>query len=115
MWSIQFRETPFMTPHPALTGQLSKRHRPAIGVRSWNAAESSIRNRTTARKRKLVGLILPFTLLASQAVAATYPVINLNDAGPGSLREAILSANASKGNTVAFRTRGTIILSSTSA
>ena len=76
-----------------------------------NAAESSIRHRTTARKRKLVGLILPFTLLASQALAATYPVINLNDSGPGSLREAILSANASKGSTVAFGTSGTINLS----
>ena len=100
-----------MTPHPALTVKLSECHPPAIGPCSWNAEETSIRNRTTAKRRNFFGLILPFALLASQAMAATYTVTNLNDSGTGSLREAILSANASEGNTVAFGTTGTIILS----
>jgi hypothetical protein len=36
-------------------------------------------------------------MLASQAQALTYTVINTDDAGPGSLRQAILDANASSG------------------
>jgi trimeric autotransporter adhesin len=50
-------------------------------------------------------------LLASQAVAATYTVTNLNDSGSGSLRAAILAANANRGSTVAFEISGTINLS----
>jgi parallel beta-helix repeat protein len=61
----------------------------------------------------LFGLVLPFALLASRALAATYTVTNLNDSGAGSLRAAILTANANQGSTVAFSTRGTINLSST--
>ncbi len=34
--------------------------------------------------------------------AATFTVTNTNDSGPGSLRQAILAANANPGSTVAF-------------
>ena len=64
------------------------------------------------RRRSLFGLLLPFVLLAGQAMAATYTVTNLNDSGAGSLRAAILAANANKGSTVVFGTSGTINLSS---
>jgi hypothetical protein len=48
--------------------------------------------------------------LASQAVAATYTVTSLNDSGAGSLRAAILAANANQGGTLVFGTAGTINL-----
>ena len=57
-------------------------------------------------------MLLPFALLATQAMAATYTVTNLNNSGAGSLRQAILAANANKGSTIAFGTSGTINLSS---
>ena len=54
-------------------------------------------------------------LLEAREVPSTFTVENLNDAGPGSLRQAILQANANPGaDTVAFARglRGTIALSS---
>ncbi len=42
--------------------------------------------------------------------AATFTVTNLNDSGAGSLRDAISSANADPGSTIAFDTVGTINL-----
>jgi trimeric autotransporter adhesin len=50
-------------------------------------------------------------LLAGQSMAATYTVTSLNDSGAGSLRAAMLSANANKGSTIVFGTDGTINLS----
>jgi predicted outer membrane repeat protein len=51
---------------------------------------------------------------ASVARAAGYVVFNLNDSGKGSLRQAILDANASTGaDTITFNISGTILLSST--
>jgi len=47
-------------------------------------------------------IILLLIALTSVAHAATYTVTNTNDAGAGSLRTAITSANAAAGNIVAF-------------
>jgi hypothetical protein len=57
-------------------------------------------------------LILPFLVLASQAMATTFTVTSLSASGPGSLRAAIQAANASIGSTIAFGISGTINLSS---
>jgi trimeric autotransporter adhesin len=62
------------------------------------------------QRSHLGGLALLFMLLASQALAATYTVTSLIDFGPGTLRQAILSANTNKGSTVAFGLTGTITL-----
>ncbi len=45
----------------------------------------------------LAALCLSFTALASGALAATYPVTTIADSGAGSLRQAILDANANPG------------------
>jgi hypothetical protein len=45
----------------------------------------------------LAASVMMVVVLASQAQAATYTVANTNDSGPGSLRQAILDANASSG------------------
>lgn len=63
--------------------------------------------------RYLLGLAL--TLFSLSAGAATFTVTNLNDSGPGSLRQAILDANAAAGDdTVVFQNSlgGTITLTS---
>jgi len=64
--------------------------------------------------KKSLRLILP-TLLAVLALntgrAAIYTVNNLNDSGSGSLRKAILDANANPGSVIRFSVNGTIKLS----
>ncbi len=51
---------------------------------------------------------------AQTARAATFTVTNINDSGTGSLRQAILDANASPGaDTIDFSVSGTIVLAST--
>jgi len=65
----------------------------------------------------LIGLSVQSLLMATFAstavlTAATFTVSNLNDSGPGSLRQAILEANGSTGNSVAFSVNGTITLNS---
>ncbi len=101
------------TPEPIQRVQRSERHRLAIGVYKLKAGDSSIRSGTLYQRRFFFGLVLPLVFLVSQAVAATYTVTNLNDSGAGSLRAAILAANANQGGTLVFSTRGTINLSST--
>src|SRR5437764_3891424 len=62
------------------------------------------------------GLAIGTTLaMAGSAQAATFTVSNLNDSGSGSLRQAVLDANANSGaDTMTFASgvTGTIVLSS---
>jgi hypothetical protein len=101
------------TPEPVQRVQRSARHRPTIEVYKSKSGESSIRSETMYKRRFFFGLVLPLVFLASQAVAATYTVTSLNDSGAGTLRAAILAANANLGGTLVFSTAGTISLSST--
>jgi parallel beta-helix repeat protein len=101
------------TPEPVQRIQRSARHRLAIGVYKSKAGDSSIRSGAMCKRRFFFGLVLPLVFLASQAVAATYTVTSLNDSGVGSLRAAILAANANQGGTLVFSIGGAINLSST--
>ncbi|HEV3099775.1 MAG TPA: hypothetical protein VGY75_08665 [Candidatus Udaeobacter sp.] len=63
-------------------------------------------------KRKgfaVIGVLL-FCAMAMKAHAATITVINTNDSGPGSLRQAL--ANANNGDRINFAVTGTITLTS---
>ncbi|MSQ10404.1 MAG: hypothetical protein EXR52_05295 [Dehalococcoidia bacterium] len=58
-------------------------------------------------------LLAPGLITARPAHAAAFVVTNLNDSGVGSLRAAMLSANAAGGaDTITFSVRGTITLAS---
>jgi hypothetical protein len=59
-------------------------------------------------------LFAVFAVLAPTAHAATYTVTNLNNAGVGSLRQAVIDANAAVGaDIITFSISGTITLAST--
>jgi parallel beta-helix repeat protein len=110
---MRFHEDHIMTPHSARTAIPSVRSRSRTTAYPHDAPGHGLRTPKIVQKRAaLFGFVLPFMLLAGQAMAATYIVTNLNDSGPGSLRAAMLSANANKGSTVNFATVGTINLSS---
>src|ERR1700742_2060766 len=79
---------------------------PSFGPRTFFS------NRRPIKGGLMVALGLSVAFLASQAAAATYSVSTLSDSGTGSLRAAILSANANKGSTIAFGIAGTINLAS---
>src|SRR6516164_8138622 len=65
---------------------------------------SQSRWRTPARRRPFVPRL---ELLESRFVLTTFPVTNTADSGPGSLRQAILDANANPGlDTIAFNISG---------
>ena len=52
-------------------------------------------------------VFLAMALAAASLPAATFTVTNTNDSGPGSLRQAILDANANSGpDTIAFNITG---------
>lgn len=59
-------------------------------------------------KNSLCRLFLPALFSAGSALAATYPVTNLNDSGAGSLRAALQSANSDPGSVITFSVAGTI-------
>jgi len=100
-----------MNSDPVMPVSVSYRRRLTIEARNGSPSESSLRNLAILKKRNLIGLSLLFALLVSRGMAATYTVTNLNDSGAGSLRRAILAANANKGSTIVFGTNGTINLS----
>ena len=63
------------------------------------------------KPRFLLAVTAALALVATQA--ATFTVTTSDDSGPGSLRQAILDANASPGDdAIVFTTNGTIVLSS---
>jgi hypothetical protein len=83
------------TPDPVKTVKFSvERRRIAVGADRRIFSIPSVPNRLKVRRRNFFGLILPFMVLAGHSEAATYTVTNLNDSGTGSLRAAMLSANA---------------------
>ena len=74
-------------------------NKPASGFRSTHAARSSRRPRPTVRPR--------LEELERRLAPATFTVGNTNDAGAGSLRQALLDSNATPGlDTVAFNVPG---------
>src|ERR1700754_2495772 len=64
--------------------------------------------------RLLLAAFLFLALLSLKAGATNYPVTNTNDAGPGSLRQAILNANAGGAgpHSIVFNVYGQIVLQS---
>jgi len=64
----------------------------------------------TLRFLLLITLFFSWLPSATVAHAATFTVTNLNNAGPGSLREAIGFANPAGADTITFSVSGTIIL-----
>ncbi len=72
------------------------------------------RTRRIGRCSSVILLLLAL-LFSLQAKAASFPVTNTNDAGPGSLRQAILDANATSGgpHAIVFNVYGQITILST--
>src|SRR5690242_10281383 len=66
------------------------------------------------RQTRLLGLLVLFTCLpAGSAIADPFPVTNTNESGAGSLRAAIVAANAHPGaDTIPIEVSGTIELGS---
>jgi hypothetical protein len=74
---------------------------------------SSLRQLSTKQKsnRKRAAYLLSLEPLEERSLPSTFSVLNLNDAGPGSLRQAVLNANANAGtDVVEFNVAGTIRL-----
>src|SRR5438477_13189650 len=71
-------------------------------------ANTLIMNRLS---RTLIGTVLLF-VCAGSGFATTRTVTNLNDSGPGSLRDAIAASGS--GDTINFAVTGTIVLTSAS-
>jgi len=89
---------------PSVFGGLSPEDVPRLG-----ASEPKM-DRGLKRKGFAVIDVLLFCTMAMQAHAATITVINTNDSGPGSLRQAL--ANANNGDRINFAVTGTITLTS---
>ncbi|MFM8890193.1 MAG: hypothetical protein ACKOTB_00990, partial [Planctomycetia bacterium] len=71
------------------------------------------RRKPVSRGRQPRPRAVGLEMLEDRRLLVTYSVINLSDAGPGSLRRAVLDANANPGaDDIAFRVAGTIALRS---
>jgi hypothetical protein len=93
----------------ALPGYCSARSAPTTGIRP---AQVSF-NRSWTSMLTALAVVLSFIGVAP-AQAATFTVTNLNDSRGGSLRQAIMDANAAEGrDTITFSVSGTIPLGST--
>src|ERR1044072_6434247 len=96
----------------------------AMNTMRTNYPKKSLKSTPTGKARPLqklhslivilalvTGLLLTLLGRVSQVQAASFTVSNLNDSGPGSLRQAIADANAAGGtNTITFTVTGTINL-----
>jgi uncharacterized repeat protein (TIGR01451 family) len=69
-----------------------------------NAITAAFRSRRPAHRR--LNLSLAVTPLDDRVLLSTFTVINTNDSGPGSLRQAILDANGAAGSTIDFNIPG---------
>jgi hypothetical protein len=83
---------------------------------NWGSERNrNSRPRPRRQQRRQVAARLYFDLLEDRVIPSTFTVLNLADSGAGSLRQAVLAANATPGaDTVAFAAglTGTVTLSS---
>jgi hypothetical protein len=78
-------------------------HAPRIDLGKWRAHDLGARSREAARRHRRQALGLAAQALEPRVLLATFLVSNTNDSGTGSLRKAILDADASPApNTIDF-------------
>jgi hypothetical protein len=82
----------------------------SLFTRLFERRTSSLRSHRTPAQTSFRPALEP---LEDRSLLATFRVLNLNDAGAGSLRQALLEANANPGaDVIQFRVAGTIRLTS---
>lgn len=110
--------------HPDLLRELQRQETSFAGNGAWKSAPKPHRQQMRLSPRTTHRIIVALVLVVAggmllwlgvhRAKAATSTVTNLNDHGPGSLRQALLDADASPGLTISFAANlsGTINLES---